>query len=149
MVSMVGSKSTWALLPLSTSTTPSTVKFVRAVPPPLICKLPKVPLALLVASAFVPCSMALPNDTPGIVCSIVNRSRPFTVMFSICELSISFEFSLEEVCTGVAAAVTETSSVRVPSSRLILPRSRRSFGVMSMFLCAYVLKPALGVIVRS
>src|ERR1017187_8179326 len=48
MVSIVGSKSTWELLPLSRSITPSTVKLERATPPPLTCMEPKVPLALLV-----------------------------------------------------------------------------------------------------
>ena len=51
-------------------------------------------------------------------------SRPFRVRFAIWSVLISCEFSLEDVCTGVASATTETSSVTAPSARAILPKSR-------------------------
>ena len=71
--------------------------------------------------------------TPGSVTIRPNRSRPFRVMLANWLWSISFEFSLEAVCIGVVAAVTDTCSVSAPIDREILPRSRTSLAVTSIF----------------
>ena len=71
--------------------------------------------------------------TPGSMTSRPNRSRPFRVMLFIWRWSISFEFSLDAVWIGVAAAVTDTCSVIAPRAREIFPKSRTSLAVTSMF----------------
>ena len=73
--------------------------------------------------------------TPGSVTIRPNMSRPFSVIFSIWLWSISFEFSLEAVCIGVVAAVTDTCSVIAPIASAIFPRSRTSLAVTSIFDC--------------
>ena len=103
--------------------TPSTVKLALLKAAPLIRTDP-IEFSLVVSLCV--------TFTPGSVTMRPNISRPFRVMFANWLLSISFEFSLEEVCVNVVVAVTDTCSVIAPSDSEILPKSRTSLAVTSM-----------------
>jgi hypothetical protein len=125
MESKVGSNVIVALDPVSKSTTPSTWKFVLPsyVLPlfvPFMLKFER-PVASLVVSP--PVRNVSQKFTPGTVAKTANISRPFKVRSTIWLEFTSLEFSLEAVCTGVSAAVTDTCSVNDPNVNSIRPKS--------------------------
>ncbi len=113
---------------------PSTVKFALAPVAPLILTRPTV-FSLVVSAWPSGSAVEVVRLTPGSVTIMPNRSRPFNVIFANWLWSISFEFSLEAVCVGVATAVTDTCSVIAPNDRLILPKSRTSSAVTEILDC--------------